>query len=288
MNRKNRIRQRRQERIRELRNRYAGTVAGASRFRPYEEIRLPDAVRRPDAEINDSRMHDPEYVWKRERQLRRLQTGADGGGPGSGASHGRQLLKSFIVKLGLSALLFAAVWGIFHFEPPGTEKVREHILRSLREDMNFASVQAWYASVFSGAPSFIPSFGSWMEESRKVDGTPHPFYLPVQGRVVKPFSGEHRGVDILAAATEVKAMDTGLVVYAGQTGGGWTVKIQHANHMLTEYGNIAELQVKENEWIKGGEVIGLLAGSDDTTPHLYFAVMKNGQYVNPAEVIPID
>jgi murein DD-endopeptidase MepM/ murein hydrolase activator NlpD len=96
----------------------------------------------------------------------------------------------------------------------------------------------------------------------------------------------HEGIDL--ASTEkapVQAANNGLIVFAGPLGiYGNAVIIDHGLGMISLYGHLSSIQVKEGQSVKLGDVIGNtgmsgLAGGD----HLHFGIMVGGQFVNPIE-----
>jgi len=96
----------------------------------------------------------------------------------------------------------------------------------------------------------------------------------------------HEGIDL--ASTEkapVQAANHGLVIFSGPLGiYGNTVVIDHGLGLISLYGHLSSIQVKEGQAVKLGDVIGNsgmsgLAGGD----HLHFGIMVGGQFVNPIE-----
>lgn len=269
----------------------------------------PQGVRPPAA---DSRLEDPEYVWKHRESLRSAYGSAEGwsrrageferqsGGPGdflpSGGGSGllRPPSKSVIGRnLAISVLIFAAVWGLFRLPYPWAQQGRDYVTRAMTQDLNFAAVQAWYASVFSGAPSFLPVFhGKTEQEARKASSAVNTHYLPpVSGRIVVPYSSTHTGVTIETQPREqIRAVDEGRVMTVNATSGnGMVVMIQHSQGMQSIYGGVADTTLKKNDWVQRGDRIGMTAGSaGQSKAALYFSVKKEDQYVNPADVIPFD
>jgi len=94
----------------------------------------------------------------------------------------------------------------------------------------------------------------------------------------------HKGVDLKAPhGTPIYASADGKVSFAGSKGGyGLMVKIKHDGGVETRYGHCSTLLVKNNQYVKKGEMIALV-GSTGTSSgdHLHFEVRINGKAVDP-------
>jgi len=117
----------------------------------------------------------------------------------------------------------------------------------------------------------------------------HPFGEP---RTSRP----HNGVDLaIASGTPVTSPADGEVVVANITGNsmcGGTIRIKHANNIITGYCHIKQVDVKTGEQVKQGQVIGLSGGGagdigkgNSTGPHLHFTVTVNNSVVDPVDYI---
>jgi len=96
----------------------------------------------------------------------------------------------------------------------------------------------------------------------------------------------HAGVDLASLVhAPIEAANGGIVRFAGLLGiYGNAVIIDHGLGLSTLYGHMSGIQVKTDQTVKRGEVIGLsgatgLAGGD----HLHFGVAIHGQFVDPRE-----
>ncbi|MNR41898.1 Stage IV sporulation protein FA [compost metagenome] len=70
---------------------------------------------------------------------------------------------------------------------------------------------------------------------------------------------------------------------------GLPVQIQHAGGYYSIYGHLSSTNVQQGDWVEGGEGIGSLKTSDAGNPKaLYFALKKDGQYIDPSDVVPFD
>jgi len=113
---------------------------------------------------------------------------------------------------------------------------------------------------------------------------------PVRGRVLAGFGtatgGSHNdGVNIAAArGTPIKAIDGGVVAYAGNElrGYGNLVLVKHANGWISAYAHCEELLVKKGDKVGAGQVIGKVGNTGGVNePQLHFELRRGKQPVDP-------
>jgi murein DD-endopeptidase MepM/ murein hydrolase activator NlpD len=115
------------------------------------------------------------------------------------------------------------------------------------------------------------------------------FMWPVQGKVVKKFGQQgaeyNDGINISASAgTAVKASNSGRVVYTGNSlkSYGNLVIIKHDNGLLSAYAHMKDVNVKKDQQISKGQIIGTVGSTGKvTSPQLYFAIRKGKDAKNP-------
>lgn len=137
----------------------------------------------------------------------------------------------------------------------------------------------------------------------KKDETADKFILPVDNKIVAPFSGDelvynttmgdwrtHNGIDIKATKdTAVKACCDGVVEKVYNDGMlGWVVEVK-TDDFTTRYCGLAEkVFVKQGDSVKQGDTLGkvgeipLEMAADS---HLHLEIVKNGNYQNPDEYL---
>lgn len=94
----------------------------------------------------------------------------------------------------------------------------------------------------------------------------------------------HNGVDLAASAgTPVVAVDDGVVVAAGYSGGyGNRVLITHGGSLATLSAHLGEISVAEGQQVTRGQAIGTVGCTGLCTgPHLHFEVRIDGAPVDP-------
>lgn len=116
------------------------------------------------------------------------------------------------------------------------------------------------------------------------------FRWPARGRVIQGFkNGGNDGINIaLPEGTSVRAAEAGVVAYAGSElkSYGNLVLIRHPNGFVTAYANNGELDVKQGETVKRGQVIAKSGQSGNVaSPQLHFEVRKGKTPVDPTQYL---
>ncbi len=106
---------------------------------------------------------------------------------------------------------------------------------------------------------------------------------------------EHPGLDIaVPVGTPIEAAAPGVVAWTrtGKDYGNY-VMIIHTNGLATLYAHLSKFNVKQDQIIRRGDIIGLSGGKPgaqgaglSTGPHLHFEVRKGGIPVNPLPFLP--
>jgi murein DD-endopeptidase MepM/ murein hydrolase activator NlpD len=96
----------------------------------------------------------------------------------------------------------------------------------------------------------------------------------------------HHGVDYGASTgTPVWAVADGAVASAGWNGGlGYAVKVKHSGGYTSLYGHLSKIAggVRAGARVRQGQVVGAVGSTGlSTGPHLHFALLLDGSYVNP-------
>jgi murein DD-endopeptidase MepM/ murein hydrolase activator NlpD len=100
------------------------------------------------------------------------------------------------------------------------------------------------------------------------------------------YTRAHNGVDYAApAGAPVVAVGSGVVTFAGWTGGGGrTVKVRHASGYESEYLHLSAIAegVRTGVRVGQGELVGRVGATGLATgPHLHYGLRRDGSYVNP-------
>jgi stage IV sporulation protein FA len=292
---KDKIRQRRADRLRELHETSHHTVfPSVYSFGNQDRNAYPPVY--SDNRYEDSWNEDPEYAWKKKWE--REMAAADRRGVQDGINLRFPSKNHIRIKVVTAVLVFGLVWGMFKIDHPLAVKGREYVKAALTQSYDFNRLAVWYEQTFNGSPSLLPALRSLRNpEAQKVaaDVTRH-YFAPVQGKIISPFEPQRLGITVQTKANSpVFALDTGRVVFSGKKEStGYTVIIQHANGMQSIYGLLGKPMVEVNAWVKGGETIGTAGdqtkqnGSADGLAALYFAVTKDNTFINPTEVVSFD
>ena len=106
-----------------------------------------------------------------------------------------------------------------------------------------------------------------------------------------PFTGsiaQHLGLDLGAEyKSSVMSPGEGKVVYAGWDGSyGRLVEVDHGMGLVTRYGHLNRIMVKEGDHVTRGAVLGQLGCSGRCSgPHVHYEVLVNGKPVNPLKFL---
>lgn len=98
----------------------------------------------------------------------------------------------------------------------------------------------------------------------------------------------HNGLDFAGPRNApIHAPADGVVTFAGKRGGyGNFIEIEHEFGILTRYGHLNAIHVREGQKISVGDKLGLQGSTGRSTgPHLHYEVRHNGKYVNPRNFI---
>ncbi len=133
-------------------------------------------------------------------------------------------------------------------------------------------------------------------KNRKVYFANH-FARPAKGRISSQFgvrrkynndlfSSYHKGIDIAnVKGTPVIASNGGRVSLAeNMKSNGKIVLINHGHGITTIYSHLNAIKVKEGQWVKQGQIIGLIGSTGISTgPHLHFGMSVNNVRVDPQQ-----
>ncbi|MDQ0196776.1 M23 family metallopeptidase [Paenibacillus wynnii] len=226
---------------------------------------------------------DPEVMWKENRKI-----WEDGNRDRPRFVSG--LLRRFVVSI----LIFGFVWGIFTVQSPWTLKAQNFIADAMSNEMDFEAARVWYEQNFNGAPAFIPIFGREDEAAQKAAAL-HGLSAPMSGSIVQPFATTLKGVEIMPTVDSsgnvtVKSVDMGRVLSVSrELEGGIRIRVRHTDNITVEYGHLNGTKLEVDDWLQSGDTVGWLLQQDSSSlPTLFFAVMKDTNYVDPTEVISFD
>jgi murein DD-endopeptidase MepM/ murein hydrolase activator NlpD len=135
-------------------------------------------------------------------------------------------------------------------------------------------------------------------ENQKTMLASTPSIWPTRGWVssgfgyrISPFTNEkefHKGIDISTRMkTPIIAPADGVIATTGKDHGmGKMLTINHGYGVKTRYGHLSKILVKNGQYVKRGENIGLVGNTGRSTgPHLHYEVYLNGLPVNPFRYI---
>jgi lipoprotein NlpD len=117
------------------------------------------------------------------------------------------------------------------------------------------------------------------------------FLRPSSGYIIKHYDPQkgHLGIDFgIKSGSPVYAASSGIVIFSDYVSDeGNMIMIQHKNDFITVYKHCSVLMKKTREKVIQGELVALSgsSGKTSTGPHLHFEIWKNGNAVNPKNLI---
>jgi len=129
----------------------------------------------------------------------------------------------------------------------------------------------------------------------QIDFTYMSFSTPIVGKVTSRYGWRkgraHNGIDIdLVTGDNVVAALDGKVRIASYTGGfGRLVVIRHNNGLETFYGHLSKIIVKENDFVRSGQVIGKGGNTGRSRgSHLHFETRYLGKPIHPEYLFDLE
>jgi murein DD-endopeptidase MepM/ murein hydrolase activator NlpD len=172
-----------------------------------------------------------------------------------------------------SASLFVTALG----PPDDTFGVLRELLQSLESRLRLVQVGVERREALAAAtPTIWPAHG-WLTD--------------VYGRRSDPFTGQpdfHPGLDIATEKGQpVYATAHGTVRSAERAGAyGNMVVVDHGFGLLTRYAHLQRFNVKPNDRVKRGDVIGFAGSTGRATgDHVHYEVIANGRMLNPLKFL---
>lgn len=105
------------------------------------------------------------------------------------------------------------------------------------------------------------------------------------GKISQYYSSYHLALDISkSSGSAVIAAADGTVTWSGwrNNGGGYVIQIDHGNGVQTVYNHLGSMSVQAGAVVTAGQTIaGVGCTGTCTGPHVHFAVIVNGVFINP-------
>jgi lipoprotein NlpD len=115
---------------------------------------------------------------------------------------------------------------------------------------------------------------------------------PSEGNIIEQYSTKkngNKGLDFGGKAGDpIIAAADGKVVYSGSAlrGYGNLVIVKHNDDYLSAYAHNRSINVKEQDWVKAGQVIAEMGDSGTDSIKLHFEIRHRGRSVNPLKYLP--
>lgn len=191
--------------------------------------------------------------------------------------------RNLFIKAILSIGLFFGTAFLLQSNIPTLQHSQKLVYDVLQKEFPFAKVNEWYVTTFGTPLSITP------QQNVRLQSTDEQLLLPVIGDVVETFSANGSGIMISPAEKSViSAMDHGVVIFAGNDREtNKTVVIQHADNSETTYGFLSSIDVHLYQIVNANDTIATFQPTDKSE-NVYFSIEKDNEYIDPAQVIPVE
>lgn len=182
-----------------------------------------------------------------------------------------------------SAVLFIAFIVLFKTTLIPSPYVKEMAQDALTEDFPFAKVHHWYVETLGAPLAFTPK--PQVDQSNNLAEST----FPIHGEVMETFATNGTGIMISPdEEAKVRAWKQGIVIFSGNDKATkQTLIIQHPDGSKTTYGLLSDIDVHLYQFVQADEIIGTFSPSEEEDV-AYFAIEKDKQFIDPAQVIPVD
>jgi stage IV sporulation protein FA len=196
-------------------------------------------------------------------------------------------------KMGIQAfasvLLVGLAFWLFHTSlVPAAWK--ESARQIMTRDFNFAGVVAWSEQKFGKIPTILPAFSAKQAAPSHASAGPTEWKLPASWRVVKTFEPNNAKVVFNTGPDgQVTVGEVGWVTYVGEKPGfGNTVVIRLQQGREVWYGNLEQVNVARDDFLRPGQVVGMARAVSETSRYLYMGMKEKETFINPLDVISFE
>ncbi|WP_067727282.1 M23 family metallopeptidase [Oceanobacillus damuensis] len=186
------------------------------------------------------------------------------------------------VKGILSVMLFLGTAIVWQTDSDLLETPKQWTSQVLTDEFPFAKVNVWYKEAFGRPLSLTPNPVAEVDQSQTIA-------LPVSGSITESFQANGTGIMISPGETAtVSAIREGVVIFAGNDREtNKTVTVQHSDGSVSNYGNLSSIDVHLYQFITGNQRVGSFV-PDVENETVYFSIVKDNDYIDPVQVIPVD
>ncbi|WP_054875362.1 M23 family metallopeptidase [Oxobacter pfennigii] len=216
-------------------------------------------------------------------------------------------LENMANQLIVSAVIILLVIVLSSIQNPMIARVITGVKWVVGTDYDFKTAALSFRNnLFAGADKESQAAGNMGELSGRTEAIDAQaayisslMIIPVEGKITSPFGlrinpinkkqEQHTGIDIAAEnGAPIKAALDGVVIKTENNDQiGKAVTIKHEGGVETLYGHCSEILVSVNDVVKKGDHIANVGDTGQATSyHLHFEIRKDGNAIDPINVIP--
>ncbi len=177
---------------------------------------------------------------------------------------------------------------------------------SYNDTVNVGATVSGIAENIVSAPSSESSTVTDVSSTVTQNTVAEYFVLPLTGEILKPFSLKemqysetyadwrlHNAIDIAGEKnTIIHSSGDGIVTDIHLDAQlGKVLRIDHGNNIITVYGGLGTVYVEKGDVVGVNQDIGVLGeipSESADKSHLHFAVIKDGAYISPLEIVNME
>ncbi|MDA8234540.1 MAG: M23 family metallopeptidase [Clostridia bacterium] len=237
-------------------------------------------------------------------------------GWGSNNKFGGFIGKKLFFQVVISLFIFAVAVSVYDSEDPMGKFVAGGFQKLLTTETNVQPLLAKIVNIGLAEEDGLGSLSVMNPEKESAGGgkpeniageskpavaeqVETPLSLPVSGSIITKYGWGtdqdnyprfHQGIDIKAKqGKKVQAAADGKVIKVGKDKElGNFLRLSHKGELVTLYGHLAEVQVKEGDLVKEGDDIGIVGNTGIAgEAKLHFEVVEKGKTVDPARKLDL-
>lgn len=193
----------------------------------------------------------------------------------------------WLVQTLLACLLLVFTYVTFQADSPSAKYLQATVTEIMERDFNFRGLADWYEANVGGIPAIIPTFSENNAPPPDPSLQTGSWQLPITGDMTDHYTTSHPYVTFSGDANDLVQSSAAGLVHSVEKKEGWgqCIIVRHGSGAETWYGGLETIEVERKDWVEPGQVLGKLG---ETGGALQFGVRRDGTFINPLDVISVE